>query len=142
MRLMYAFLADFALAHPDGKFYVVGGGVSRLLGSGFPFRHPQLSLVVRIEFMPLECGRPHAIEVHAVDGDGRPFAPAMRVDARPERHPEAPTDAVALQFVLNLQNLEMRRPGRYAFSILVDGEQKDSVPLEVAATQPAPPGEP
>lgn len=132
MKVLYAFLADAAVAHPDGKFSAIGGGIGALTGPEFPLQHPQLALLIRLEFTPLECGRTHTVEVHALDSDGQPFAPSLQVQTKPERNPSVPTDPVAVQLVLNMQNLQVVKPGRYAFSVVVDGEEKVSVPLQVS----------
>ncbi len=132
MKLLFAFLADSALSHADGKIYVIGGGVEMLSGPEFPLRHPNLSLVVKLQFSPAECGRTHPIEVQGLDSDAKPFGPTLRVDATPQRNSQFPTRPVGVQFVLNMQNIQIDKPGDYVFSILVGGEERGTVPLSVS----------
>jgi len=137
MRVRFAFLADYALAHPtDSKLYVIGGGFDTIWAPAFPARHPQLSVVVRVEFTPLECGRQHAIELNPIDGDGKPFLPPARLQVTPQKNPQAPTLPAAVALVLNLTPLDLAKPGDYAFSIVVDGQEVDSIPLHAIQIGP------
>jgi hypothetical protein len=70
MRVAYAFLADAALGHPDGKTYVLGGGIDTLFGPAFPLVVSPLTMVIKAEFEPHECDSPHLIEVQLMDGNG------------------------------------------------------------------------
>ena len=143
MKVRFAFLADYALAHPfDSKLYVVGGGFDTIWAQSFPTRHPQLSLVVRVEFTPSECGRPHSIEIHPLDVDGNPFLPPATLQVVPQKNPQAPTLPASFAVVLNIQGFQVNKAGDYAFSILIDGQEMESLPLhavEVAPGQPPPP---
>src|SRR5258708_26955469 len=67
-RVRLAFLADAAQAQPDGKIYALGAGIDTIYAAQFPAVQPSLTVVVKIEFTPAACGRPHAIERLAVDG--------------------------------------------------------------------------
>jgi hypothetical protein len=130
-----AFLADAAQAQPDGKIYALGAGIDTIYAAKFPAVQPSLTVVVKIEFTPAECGRPHVIELLAVDGDGNPFLPPAKFENAPERNPQAPTLPVGVQLVLGLQNLVLPKPGEYAFSILVDGHELETIPLRAADLQ-------
>jgi hypothetical protein len=137
MRVAFAYLADYALAHPDGKVYVVGGGLDTIFAVQLPVQVPQLSLVVKIEFAPTECNRQHAVEVHGLDVDGNAFIPVVNLFAMPLRNPSAPTLPSGVQFVLNTPLL-LTRAGEYAFSLVVDGAELASIPLRVALVQMQP----
>ena len=89
----FAFLADAAEARPGEKFSVLGGGVSRLAGRTFPFRHPHLALVIGLSVTAPETGREHEVRFVLLDPDGRELAGANGVvrtspppDARDTRH--------------------------------------------------------
>jgi hypothetical protein len=138
MRALMAFLADVALAHPDGKVYVLGGGVEILLADQIPHVQPTLALVLKIEFLPVECGRLRNIEIHALDADGNPFAPAAALQVTPERNPQFPQLPVSVQLVLNLHGIVFNNYGSRQFSILVDGNEIASVPVHIVARPPAP----
>ena len=78
MRVRMAMLADFALAHQDGKIYILGGGIEIIRPDNFQYTHPTLSLVSKVEFAASECGRAHTIEVHPLDADGKAFDANLR----------------------------------------------------------------
>jgi hypothetical protein len=131
MKLQFAFLADFALAHPDGKIYVLGGGFDTIYASVLPARHPHLSLVMNFEFAPNETGRTYAIEIRPQDSTGAPFLQVTTIEASPQRNLQGPTSPVTFQSVLNFQGVQLRTAGEHTFSIVVDGQELASVPLRV-----------
>jgi hypothetical protein len=131
MKLQFAFLADFALAHPDGKIYVLGGGFDTIFASELPVRHPHLALVMNLQFAPTETGRTYAIEVRPQDSGGEPFLAATTIQATPQRNLQAPSAPVTFQSVLNYQGVQLRAPGEHKFSIVVDGQELVAVPLRV-----------
>ena len=131
MRALFALLADVALAHPDGKIYMLGGGIEILRPPSLPFVLPNMSFVVKIEFSPAETGRERLIEVIPMDSDGRPVSPPARVTITPTRNPEYPGLPVSTQIVLNMRDLPIEQAGSLAFAVLVDGHVVASVPLHV-----------
>jgi hypothetical protein len=131
MKLQFAFLADFALAHPDGKLYVLGGGFDTLDAAVLPARHPHLSLVMNFQFAANETGRSYAIEIRPQDSTGAPFLQVMTIEASPQRNLQAPTSPVTFQSVLNFQGVQLRTAGEHTFSIVVDGQELAAVPLRV-----------
>ena len=124
-----ALLADSALAHPDGKMYVLGGGIDMLFTPSVPFQAQPFSLVLKVEFDPVECGRPHTIEVHLLDPDAGEVIPPMKSVLVPQRHPQWPTRKSGVGLVLGLQGITFRRYGDFAFNVLVDGNVQTSLPL-------------
>lgn len=129
-------LADMALAHPDGKVYMLGGGVEILKPPVLPFVLPNMSFVTKIEFSPAEAGRPRTIEVVPLDSDGRAITPPTRLDVTPKVNPEHPGLPVSVQLVLNMRDLPLERAQSLAFSVLVDGHEVASVPLHVLTPKP------
>jgi hypothetical protein len=138
MRALFAMLADVALAHPDGKIYMLGGGVEILKPPVLPFVLPNMSFVTKIEFSPAEAGRPRSIEVVPLDSDGHALTSPTRIEVTPKPNPDHPGLPVSVQLVLNMRDLPLQRPQSLAFSVLVDGLEVASVPLHVLA--PKPPG--
>ena len=131
MKLQFAFLADFALAHPDGKIYVLGGGFDTIYASVLPARHPHLALVMNLQFAANETGRSYAIEIRPQDSTGAPFLQVMTIEASPHLNLQAPTSPVTFQSVLNFQGVQLRTAGEHTFSIVVDGQELAAVPLRV-----------
>lgn len=130
MRVTFALLADFALAHPDGKLYVTGGGLHQLVVGQLPALHPRISLALEVEFAPSERGSAHTVVIQAVDPTGESFIkPALLSVAL-----AAPTIQVApphTQLVYNMQNLTFHREGEYVFSVSIGGQEQARLPLRV-----------
>jgi Family of unknown function (DUF6941) len=132
MKLSVAILADSAIANPqDGKLYLLGGGISTIGVPGFPAMHPALSLAVGIEYTPSECSRDHHLEVRLIDPDGRDLTPTLKRDGAPQRNPADPTAPVLWLTVFNYMALQFGKPADNAFSIVLDGQEIDSLPLRV-----------
>ncbi len=142
MKVPFAFLADFALGHPDGKIYVIGGGWDTIQVANLPAAHPHLALVLKMEFAPAECGQQHTIAIHPLDADGAPFLPVATMQVTPQKNPKYPHLPVGVQYVLNIQGLLLTKEGEYAFSILVDSQEAASIPLRVVRLEGQPSGPP
>lgn len=131
----YAFLADAADARPGEKFAVLGGGVSRIGGPGFPLRHPHLAMVVGLRVTTPELGREHDLRFLVLAPDGSELSSAsaqIRADG-----PLDGRDSV-LTFSLDLWNLTFPVPGDYSIRILVDGSERKRLPLVVDRQEPPP----
>lgn len=124
----FAFLADAADARPGEKFHIVGGGITRLASSGFPFRHPHIALVVALTVTAPEAGRQHEIRFVLLDPDGRELAGAggsIRTAPPPDGRDSLIT------FAIDLWNVGFERPGDHSFRVLVDGSERKRLPLVV-----------
>lgn len=136
----YAFLADAAQTTPGQKFHVLGGGVSRITGNGFPLRHPHLALVVGLRVTSPETDREHEIRFVLLDPDGREVAGAT---GNLVAHGQADARDSTLTFSIDLWNLTFAAPGDYSFRLLVNGSEQKRLPLVIVPGEEAePPPEP
>jgi hypothetical protein len=136
----YAFLADAAQTTPGQKFHVLGGGVSRITGGGFPLRHPHLALVVGLRVTSPETDRQHEIRFVLLDPDGKEVAGAT---GNLVAHGQADARDSTLTFSIDLWNLTFPSPGDYSFRILVNGSERKRLGLVLvkpAADAASPPG--
>jgi len=131
MRIAYAFLADAALGHPDGKMYVLGGGIDTVFSPTFPFIAQPLSIVLKAEFEPDESDSPHLVEVQLLNSVGSALIPSLKTQVLPQRHSRWPERAVGVQLVLGLAGLSFERPENCRFRVLLDSEEQVSLPLFV-----------
>jgi len=141
MQLGFAFLADAAVATPDGKIGVLGGNFDTLFVAAAPAVHGILALVVNLRVQPAECGHPHQLRVLLWDPDGQQVLPPLELPFAPERQPERTHRAVNVKLIAYIQGLQIPRLGDYAFHILVDDLEMGVVPLYVEEL-PQPPGPP
>jgi hypothetical protein len=124
----YAFLADAAQTAPGQKFHVLGGGVTRITGSGFPLRHPHLALVVGLRISSVETDRQHEIRFVLLDPDGKEVAGAT---GSLVAHGQADARDTSLTFSIDLWNLTFPAPGDYSFRLLVNGSELKRLPLVI-----------
>jgi hypothetical protein len=142
----FAFLADAAETNPGQKFHILGGGVSRIGGPGFPLRHPHLALVVGLTVTAPELGREHEIRFLLLDPEGAEVASATSSLVAQGDTEGKDTN---LTFSIDLWNLTFNAPGDYSFRILVNGSERRRLPLSIVqategGTQPPlapPPGQ-
>src|SRR5437588_12979616 len=70
MRLDWALLANAAEAPPNGLVSILGAGFDTLVRDKFPTPFGGV-IVLRLQTTRLETERPHKVEVHGSDEDGR-----------------------------------------------------------------------
>lgn len=137
MRVAVALLCDAAMANPDGKLYIIGGGIDTLFTSAVPWNAQPFALALKIEFSPSEADRPHTVEVQLVDPDGHSIFPAMKSLVVPKRHSAHPTRLIGANLVMNLFGVPIQEYGDHAFHILVDGVEQLSLPLYIERQAPS-----
>ena len=142
MRLDWALLANAAEAAPNGLVYVLGAGIDTLWRDQFPAPFSG-ALVLRLVTSRLESGRPHQVEVHCSDEDGKsilaqPIVLTVPPRQVPEGHP--PGWDLAANIVINLAAIHIESPGFYRFEIMVDDQQVRTLPFRLLqATRDRPP---
>ena len=135
--IKYAFLADAAEARPGQKFHVIGGGVSRLGGPQFPLRHPHLALVCGLTVTTPELGSEHELQFVLLTPEGTQLSNATaKILAN---GPHDGRDSI-LTFSVDLWNLTFPSPGDYSIRILVDGSERERLPLIVEQREQPPGG--
>lgn len=127
-EIEFAFLADAADAAPGRKFSVIGGGVSRIGGPGFPLRHPHLALVVSLRVTAAEFEREHELAFRLLGPDGSEVAAAT---SNLTAHGSNDGGDTTLTFAVDFWNLVLETPGEHSFRILVNGSERKRLPLSV-----------
>jgi hypothetical protein len=136
MEIDLALLSDAATVDASGKLNVLGV-FDRITATGFPAKHPRLSLVLRLTASMNEAGE-HEVVITLRDPEGEEMGRingTMGVGFGP-----ADTGGrLSVPQVINMDGLVFTQPGRYAFDVEIDGEHHVSVPLFLhqAPTPPA-----
>ena len=128
MECTLALLADAANREEGGKLNVLGV-FDQLYANDFPTVHPQLYVVVRLTANPAEFGRKKEFEIILLDPDGTPVSPPLKGKGNVPTPPDA--RRASIEVILRMVNVPFAKPGSYAISVLVSGEEKASIPLEV-----------
>lgn len=126
MEVSFALLADAANVSREGKLNILGA-FDRIHGGKFPLTWPRMALVTRFVASAAEYGTEKSLEIITLDADGKRLAAAtgkMRVPSGKSGR------QLRINHVLPM-TLTFPGPGEYSIEILVNGEPKATVPIEV-----------
>ena len=132
MRLDWALLANGAEAPPNGLVF------DTLIRDQYPTPFGGV-VVLRLQTTRLETERPHKVEVHCTDEDGRAVLPTPIVLNLPARHVPAEYPHgwdLSASIVINLTTVPIDRPGFYNFEILIDDQQVRTLPFRAVKAAP------
>jgi hypothetical protein len=131
MEMAYAILALGAHMEPDGRLFLLNGGLDFVSLTQDPDLFPTpLFLAGKINFAPEECGREHEVQIDLVAPDGR-----VLQSAEPNRInpliPNPPARVTKSAFVLQFSGIAFPSTGRYTFRLRADGHRLAEVDLIV-----------
>ncbi len=128
MEVVLAVVCDYANVSMEGKLNILGV-FQELNPQVLPYSHPQMYLVVSFEAGAAEVGQQKHFRIVLLDTDGNEIllmeGPAV-VEAAAR-----PGGRSYINQVVGLQLTTFQRTGDHAFHILVNGEEKRTVPLYV-----------
>ena len=133
MEVKFVFLADYANVTREGKLNVLG--IFDVINTPkFPVMLPTFYLVVSYTAGAAEFGSDKDIEIVLCDEDGNRLfgAKQMLHVTRPDR---SGTLFMTNQ-IAGIVGLPFKKPGDYQFSILVSGEEKETLSLRVNEVKP------
>jgi hypothetical protein len=131
MRLDWALLANAAEAPPNGLVYILGAGFDTLVRDQYPTPFGGV-VVLRVLTTRIESERPHKVEVHCTDEDGKAVLrqPVMlNLPARqvPAEYPHGWD--LAANIVINLTTVAINDPGFYNIEVIIDDQQVRTLPF-------------
>ncbi len=126
MDVAFALLADAANVSREGKLNILGS-FDRIYGSKFPLTWPRMVLVTRFVASAAEFGTEKSIEIVTLDADGKRLGTASGKMTLPKGQAGR---QLKINHVLPM-TMTFPAPGQYSIEILVNGEPKATVPLEV-----------
>ena len=131
MDLTFLHLADYANVTVDQKLNVMGI-FSNITTNSLPTVHPEMHVVAQLSANASEYGRQFRLSVKLLDEDATKeivsFDDTVIVPTGERGLP------ARMNFNLRLVNVQFDTAGTYEVVVLVDGDQKGSVPLEVIQT--------
>jgi hypothetical protein len=130
MDVKLGLICDYANISQDGKLNVMGI-FSRILAPQFPVTHPIMHLVIIFAANSPEKGRNKELQLQLLDEDGNSL---MNISGN-FQIPNQPGPTIEMQQIFALQMLQFKNEGNYAFHILINGETKATIPLQVAVHQ-------
>lgn len=139
MNIEVAAICDAATANGMGGRLNILGAFDRVFSPKFPMVIPQCSAAFRVRYQRAEAGE-HNLSLVIEDVCGTPVVPPMQSKI-PLPAVAQGFDTAAVNMVLNLQGLPIKRADKYIIRLSVDEEELVSLPL-YALTAPQQPGAP
>lgn len=137
MQLEFAFLADAAHATADGKFYVLGGGISALYAPSFPILHSSLAVVIKLHISKAEAGLEHHLRIELLNPLNATAMPPLGGKFTPQPNKDHPDWPITAELAITIANLLLEMPGKYLFRLSVDNVQLGTLPLYTSLPSPA-----
>jgi hypothetical protein len=113
MILETAFLAQAAEVLPDGRIFVLGGGVEGFLFPILPCTIPTIVIVGRIHFQPEELGRPHKLQVTISNPEDQDIGLEADLSLNPEPAKIFPELGSKIFVAITVGNLQFTQAGIY-----------------------------
>lgn len=128
MEREFAFLCDYAEA--EQKLHAIGIGWNTINAPALPATHPMMSVVAKLRGTIAENGTKN-IELRLIDADGADVIPSLKHQLPFEVKP--PHLEGYLQIVLNMGGVPLKKYGRYAVHVVVEGHEMATLSFSVVA---------
>lgn len=117
-------LCDFAQDN-NSKLTIVGTFDS-IFAKQFPVQHPACAVACRLRFADKEAGD-HEFKLRMTDAGGKETIQPIEGNI----NIPIPADGrvVTINLVINFNQLQFTKPGRYSFELYIDGDWKSGLPL-------------
>lgn len=136
INIPLALLADYSNISREGKLNILGI-FTQIQAQQEPVTQPQMQLVFNLEADRADADKKHRMEIELIDGDGKKiFSFGGEIQFGP---PPAGETRVSVYQNLVMNSLKFPHFGRYDFKVLINGEVRKSVELNVVRAQTAPP---
>ncbi len=121
MDLRFAFIANSAEVGPDGRFFVLGGGIEGIGVLAVPTVCSGLAVLCRIHFLREECGREYRVRLTMTYPDGTASPLASEIVATPDTTMHGYEDRGAnLNVAFNVFGMHTPQEGEYSFHFGLD----------------------
>ena len=124
MDVSLAVCCDAANVSREGKLNLLGI-FNSIHAAEFPCTHPHLALVLRVEARIGEEGV-YPLEIQLVDEDGQQL---FDINGQLSLQGAEPGRPMTAQTIMDINNLQLPRPGTYAFEIFLAGHHTRSVAI-------------
>ncbi|HET6362005.1 MAG TPA: hypothetical protein VFH11_08105 [Gemmatimonadota bacterium] len=124
MEITLAVCCDAANVSREGKLNLLGI-FNSIHAAEFPCTHPHLALVLRVEARLGEEGT-YPLEIRLVDEDGQQL---FHINGQLSLQGAEPGRPMTAQTIMDINNLQLPRPGTFAFEVLLDGRRARSVDI-------------
>lgn len=129
MDVTLAVTCDYANVSQEGKLNILGVSLG-VDPPVLPYQVPQLYLVLSFEAGAAEFDTQKHVRIALLESDGTELFGLE--GPIPVHRPDRPGSKAYINQVVALEGLYFEKSGDYAFHILVNGEEKRTVPLYVS----------
>ncbi len=117
-------LCDFAQDN-NSKLTIVGTFDS-IHAKQFPVSHPVCAVASRLRFAAKEAGD-YLLKLRLINIDGKEIIQPIEGNITVGSAPNGQFSTI--NFVVNFNQLQFEKPGRYSFELYIDGDWKTGLPL-------------
>ena len=133
MQVRIAVVADYVSETNDGKLNVLGI-FDTINSNHFPATHPELRLVVSIEFTVAECETERELTVDFIDQDGNRVIRISQPFSVPR--PKAAGSRIVHNAIMHLRGLPIPHPGTFEFRVLMNDNEIARIPVQANLIEP------
>jgi hypothetical protein len=126
MKIEIFALCD-AATDTHGKLNLLGT-FDQVYAPKMPIVHPACAIALRMRFDKMEEGV-HQVKIQLVNPDGKLVFQPMEGEVKPRMADDI--GSVAVNLILNFQNVKFEEFADYQINLAIDGEAKASLPLRV-----------
>lgn len=137
MECTLAVLAEYASREDTGKLNIMGL-FDAIRSDTFPYAMPQFYVVVRLTAGPAEFGTKKDVQLVLLDPDGKALGKMGGKGSVPVPDVVDISGRANMEVVLRMIGVPFPKPGNYAIAVLVNGEQKHSIPIDVSQVKAKP----
>ncbi|HUP00880.1 MAG TPA: hypothetical protein VM737_05085 [Gemmatimonadota bacterium] len=124
MEVTLGVCCDAANVSREGKLNLLGI-FNSIHAAEYPCTHPHLALVLRVEARIGEEGL-HPLEIKLADEDGKEI---FKLNGQVSLQGAQPGRPMTAQTIMDMNNLQLPRPGTYSFEIFIDNRHARSVAI-------------
>jgi hypothetical protein len=136
MDLRFVILANSAEVGPDGRFFVLGGGIDGIGLASIPSVFPALAVLCRIHFSRQECRRQYQVRLKMTYPDGTDSPVAAGFGVTPDFiGPEFEDFGSNVDVAFSFFGLPIPQTGVYRFLVFADEKKIGDHPFFVQATE-------
>ena len=136
MRFVNAFFASAVEVGPDGRFFVLGGGIGGIVASSPNGVLPAMAVLARIHFDQEECGRRYRFRLTTTRPDGQDGGIEYASDFDVAILPHFSHLGRTFNFYVTFYGLNLPSGGMYTFNFFVDDHKVGQTELAVAIDAP------
>jgi hypothetical protein len=125
IEITMAVLADSANVSQEGKLNILGI-FENINAQNFPVTHPTMALVLCFHAERGDMNREHNIVIDFVDDDGHKILDlkgSVKIGEAP------PGERFKSNQIIFFNGVQFPKPGVYEFKIIINGEERSSVPI-------------